>query len=204
MNSDLQTRDKQDHAVDNSEQYAINGIGDRVLQSADFVAKESKRALEKAIIGKDQLQPPYRKRAKAKQYSRANSQRNNRNYSYPSEETVEDPNHECPRVVSVSTPDSENARISGPHLHLALYHNGDADIGGEILQNWLGHNIVNSKPGPGSTIPQPWFAHLSRYRITERCQNFFPIFRLSSAKTISPVRSKNPVPFSQLMPHLQW
>ena len=40
MNGDLQTRDKQ---------YAVNVIGDKVLQSADYVAKESKRALEKAM-----------------------------------------------------------------------------------------------------------------------------------------------------------
>ena len=49
MNGDLQTRDKQNQEVDSSEQYAVNVIGDKVLQSADYVAKESKRALEKAM-----------------------------------------------------------------------------------------------------------------------------------------------------------
>ncbi len=49
MSNDLQTRDKQNQEVDSSEQYAINMIGDRVLQSADYVVKESKRALEKAM-----------------------------------------------------------------------------------------------------------------------------------------------------------
>lgn len=49
MSSDLQTRDKQNQEVDSSEQYAINMIGDRALQSADYVVKESRRALEKAI-----------------------------------------------------------------------------------------------------------------------------------------------------------
>ncbi|WP_217959925.1 peptidoglycan DD-metalloendopeptidase family protein [Acutalibacter muris] len=49
MSNDLQTRDKQNQEVDSSEQYVINTIGDKVLQSADYVVKESKRALEKAM-----------------------------------------------------------------------------------------------------------------------------------------------------------
>lgn len=49
MSSDLQTRDKQNQELDSSEQYVINTIGDKVLQSADYVVKESKRALEKAM-----------------------------------------------------------------------------------------------------------------------------------------------------------
>lgn len=49
MSGDLQTRDKQNQEVDSSEQYAINMIGDRALQSADYVVKESRRTLEKAI-----------------------------------------------------------------------------------------------------------------------------------------------------------
>lgn len=40
------------------------------------------------------------------------------------------------------------------------------------------------------------------FRITGRCLTFFPICRRSSAKTISGVRSKNPMPFFQLIP--QW
>lgn len=52
MSSDLQTRDQQNQRVDNSEQYAINVIGDKALQSADYVIKESKRAVEKALVGK--------------------------------------------------------------------------------------------------------------------------------------------------------
>lgn len=51
MSSDLQIRDKQNQKVDSSEQYAINVIGDRALQSADFVVKESKRAVRKALVG---------------------------------------------------------------------------------------------------------------------------------------------------------
>lgn len=38
--------------MDSSEQYAINVIGDKTLQSANYVVKESKRALDKAIGGK--------------------------------------------------------------------------------------------------------------------------------------------------------
>lgn len=49
MSNDIQTRDKQNQEVDSSEQYAINIIGNRTLQSADLVIKESKRAMEKAI-----------------------------------------------------------------------------------------------------------------------------------------------------------
>ena len=52
MSDDLQTRDKQNQEVDSSEQYAINIIGNRALQSADFVLKESKRTLEKTLAGK--------------------------------------------------------------------------------------------------------------------------------------------------------
>jgi len=47
-----------------------------------------------------------------------------------------------------------------------------------------------------------WFALLffveflfQPFRITGRCLTFFPICRCSSAKTISGVRSKNPMPF---------
>lgn len=49
MSNHIQTRDKQNQEVDSSEQYAINIIGNRTLQSADLVIKESKRAMEKAI-----------------------------------------------------------------------------------------------------------------------------------------------------------
>ena len=56
MSNDLQTRDKQNQEVDSSEQYAINTIGDKALQSADYVVKESKRALEKAM-GKRTIAP---------------------------------------------------------------------------------------------------------------------------------------------------
>ena len=52
MSNDLQTRDKQNQEIDSSEQYAINVIGDKALQSANYVVKESKRALEKAMGGK--------------------------------------------------------------------------------------------------------------------------------------------------------
>ena len=41
------------------------------------------------------------------------------------------------------------------------------------------------------------------YRITGHCFVFFPAFLRSRAKTISPVRSKYPMSFFQLMPHLQ-
>jgi len=41
------------------------------------------------------------------------------------------------------------------------------------------------------------------YRITGHCFVFFPAFLRSRAKTISPVRSKYPISFFQLMPHLQ-
>ena len=41
------------------------------------------------------------------------------------------------------------------------------------------------------------------FRITGRCLTFFPICRRSSAKTISGVRSKNPLPFFQLIPQRQ-
>ena len=52
MSDDLQTRDKQNQEADSSEQYAINIIGNRTLQSADLVLKESKRTVEKALAGK--------------------------------------------------------------------------------------------------------------------------------------------------------
>lgn len=52
MSNDLQTRDKQNRDVDSSEQYAVNVIGDRALQSADYVVKESRWALEKALAEK--------------------------------------------------------------------------------------------------------------------------------------------------------
>ena len=41
------------------------------------------------------------------------------------------------------------------------------------------------------------------FRITGRCLTFFPICRRSSAKIISGVRSKNPLPFFQLIPQRQ-
>ena len=41
------------------------------------------------------------------------------------------------------------------------------------------------------------------FRITGRCLTFFPICRRSSAKTISGVRSKNPMSFFQLIPQRQ-
>lgn len=41
------------------------------------------------------------------------------------------------------------------------------------------------------------------FRIIGRCLTFFPICRRSSAKTISGVRSKNPMPFFQLIPQRQ-
>ena len=47
MSSDLQTMDKQNQKVDSSEQYAIN-----VMQSADYVMKKSKRAVERTFTGK--------------------------------------------------------------------------------------------------------------------------------------------------------
>ncbi len=52
MSSDLQIRDKQNQKVDSSEQYAINVMGERALQSADYVMKKSKGAVERAFIGK--------------------------------------------------------------------------------------------------------------------------------------------------------
>lgn len=41
------------------------------------------------------------------------------------------------------------------------------------------------------------------FRITGHCLTFFPICRRSSAKIISGVRSKNPMPFFQLIPQRQ-
>lgn len=41
------------------------------------------------------------------------------------------------------------------------------------------------------------------FRITGRCLTFFPICRRSSTKTISGVRSKNPMSFFQLIPQRQ-
>lgn len=58
MSNDLQTRDKQNRDVDSSEQYAINVIGVRALQSANLVVKESKRVVEKAVGGKSVLPRP--------------------------------------------------------------------------------------------------------------------------------------------------
>lgn len=52
MSNDLQTKDKQNQEVDSSEQYAIKVIGEKTLQSADYVVKEGIRALDKAIGGK--------------------------------------------------------------------------------------------------------------------------------------------------------
>lgn len=50
MSSDLQTMDKQNQKVDSSEQYAINVMGERALQSADYVMKKSKETMFSAII----------------------------------------------------------------------------------------------------------------------------------------------------------
>ena len=58
MSGELQTRDKQNQAVDNSEQYAINIIGNRALQSANLVVKESKRAVEKTLGVRSALPRP--------------------------------------------------------------------------------------------------------------------------------------------------
>ena len=52
MSSDLQTMDKQNQKVDSSEQYAINVMGERALQSADYVMKKSKEAVKRAFIEK--------------------------------------------------------------------------------------------------------------------------------------------------------
>lgn len=62
MSNDIQTRDKQNQEVDSSEQYAINIIGNRTLQSADFVLKESKRMVKKALAGKSAPQQFKRER----------------------------------------------------------------------------------------------------------------------------------------------
>lgn len=56
LSNESQTRDKQNQEVNSSEQYAINVIDNKALQSADYVVKESKRALEKAI-GKRTMVP---------------------------------------------------------------------------------------------------------------------------------------------------
>lgn len=58
MSGELQTRDKENQKVDSSEQYAINIIGDRTLQSVNLVVKESKRAVEKAMGRKPALPRP--------------------------------------------------------------------------------------------------------------------------------------------------
>lgn len=52
MSSDLQIRDKQNQKVDSSEQYAINVMGERALQSADYVIKKSKGAVKRTFTGK--------------------------------------------------------------------------------------------------------------------------------------------------------
>ncbi len=75
MSSDLQTRDKQNQEVDSSEQYAINMVGDRALQSADYVVKESRRALEKAI-GKRITPPVFRSNTSRQAYRPVASQPN--------------------------------------------------------------------------------------------------------------------------------
>lgn len=49
MSSDILTRDRQNQEADSSEQYAINAMGDRALQSAGYIVKRSRRALEKAM-----------------------------------------------------------------------------------------------------------------------------------------------------------
>ena len=58
MSGELQTRDKENQKVDSSEQYAINIIGDRTLQSVNLVVKESKRAVEIAMGRKPALPRP--------------------------------------------------------------------------------------------------------------------------------------------------
>jgi len=44
--------DKQNQKVDSSEQYAINVMGERALQSADYVIKKSKGAVKRTFTGK--------------------------------------------------------------------------------------------------------------------------------------------------------
>ena len=56
MSSDLQTMDKQNQKVDSSEQYAINVMGERALQSADYVMKKSKEAVKRTFTGKSTAQ----------------------------------------------------------------------------------------------------------------------------------------------------
>ena len=56
MSSDLQIRDKQNQKVDSSEQYAINVMGERALQSADYVIKKSKEAVKRTFTGKSTAQ----------------------------------------------------------------------------------------------------------------------------------------------------
>lgn len=56
LSSDLQTMDKQNQKVDSSEQYAINVMGERALQSADYVMKKSKEAVKRTFTGKSTAQ----------------------------------------------------------------------------------------------------------------------------------------------------
>jgi len=48
--------DKQNQKVDSSEQYAINVMGERALQSADYVMKKSKEAVKRTFTGKSTAQ----------------------------------------------------------------------------------------------------------------------------------------------------
>lgn len=50
LNNNLETRDKQHQAVDSSEQYAINALGDGAIKTADKVMKVSKKAIERAKL----------------------------------------------------------------------------------------------------------------------------------------------------------
>ena len=75
MSGDLQIRDRQNQEVDSSEQYAINIIGERTLQSADYVVKESRRALEKAM-GKRTMPPVFRANTSRQAYRPATGQQN--------------------------------------------------------------------------------------------------------------------------------
>ena len=43
MSNDILTRDRQNREADSSEQYAINAIGSRALQSAGYVVKRRDR-----------------------------------------------------------------------------------------------------------------------------------------------------------------
>lgn len=94
LSNDLQTRDKQNQDVESSEQYAINAIGDRALQSAEFVLKEGKRALEDAAPREVQFQPPRRKKTAKKRQKVGKNREESRNYSTQNEPSTQDLNQE--------------------------------------------------------------------------------------------------------------